>query len=744
MSDQAYGGDHDPYWLSSRGVRAVNFNNNENPPAAYLGKSILYTMDDFNLYFNGQRINGGGGGGGVSGPDSSTDKAIARWDGTDGDRLLDSSVVISDGGVMGELSGITFAESTVNPGGMDTMWMDNDGDLWIGGDRIGGVVGPASSDVGMIPIWNDTNGTVLAQSGCSAFGTVLNSRGLNLDPVLSLFNLTAANNKFDYRVDGIDYSFRIPIGQYNGGSLAAAIQELMTEAGVANVSYSANAFTIATTESAILLFGGIYSLDSVGPVLGFPIADTTNAFTHTGSATRDNDLLWVESSSGHLFHGDVDLEGAAGAATALATTGADVVVNAAAPPTAGKVLIATSATNAEWGNVNSGDFIDFTTAIVGNSDPTKKLKFYVGFASTGTTTTLQTYQTADRTLILPNVDGNLIADVSANTMTNKTFVANSCRFIPDSDPNKQLSFIVGGSSATITYLATNSTANRTLTLPDVTDTLVGKTTTDLLTNKSLSDSTTFIVDSSVNTKRLGFDITGNANSTVTLAVSAGYDYTITLPSGNDTLIGRSSTDTIYNKTLTDASNNIMAKSLKSATTTIDVSAATAPSAGQVLTASSSTAAIWSTPRVQPFGGLYLAGNSGSGVNNITLTTSNTYYPIVTSGTITSLVGGAFDQSTAGRLRYASGSTCTGAVVHWHATVTAPAANCFGKLVASADSSSSTLSGVKIAQSQYSTIGGTIIISSLTAGDTFEIQFSSSSASQTIGVTNYGITVVGML
>jgi len=35
--------------------------------------------------------------------------------------------------------------------------------------------------------------------------------------------------------------------------------------------------------------------------------------------------------------------------------------------------------------------------------------------------------------------------------------------------------------------------------------------------------------------------------------------------------------------------------LKSATTTVDVSAAAAPSAGKVLTATSSTAATWQTP-----------------------------------------------------------------------------------------------------------------------------------------------------
>lgn len=50
-----------------------------------------------------------------------------------------------------------------------------------------------------------------------------------------------------------------------------------------------------------------------------------------------------------------------------------------------------------------------------------------------------------------------------------------------------------------------------------------------------------------------------------------------------------------NKTLTDSTNNVMAKSLKSATTTVDVSASTAPSANQVLTATDSTHATWQTP-----------------------------------------------------------------------------------------------------------------------------------------------------
>lgn len=49
---------------------------------------------------------------------------------------------------------------------------------------------------------------------------------------------------------------------------------------------------------------------------------------------------------------------------------------------------------------------------------------------------------------------------------------------------------------------------------------------------------------------------------------------------------------LTNKTITDSTNNVMAKSLKSATTTVDVSAATAPVTGQVLKATDSTHATW--------------------------------------------------------------------------------------------------------------------------------------------------------
>ena len=68
------------------------------------------------------------------------------------------------------------------------------------------------------------------------------------------------------------------------------------------------------------------------------------------TSPNDGDI-WVTAAGGffaRLNGVSVDLSGAGGAATDLATTGADVNIDAAAPPTVGQILTATSATTATW------------------------------------------------------------------------------------------------------------------------------------------------------------------------------------------------------------------------------------------------------------------------------------------------------------------------------------------------------------------------------------------------------------
>lgn len=59
----------------------------------------------------------GGGGSGVSGPGSSTDNAVVRWDGTAGDTVQNSSVIISDAGVITGATGLT-SSGTINFSGL--------------------------------------------------------------------------------------------------------------------------------------------------------------------------------------------------------------------------------------------------------------------------------------------------------------------------------------------------------------------------------------------------------------------------------------------------------------------------------------------------------------------------------------------------------------------------------------------------------------------------------------------------
>lgn len=99
-------------------------------------------------------------------------------------------------------------------------------------------------------------------------------------------------------------------------------------------------------------------------------------------------------------------------------------------------------------------------------------------------------------------------------------------------------------------------------------------------------------------------ITPGTGIATALAVNVG---TAGAPVVNGGALGTPSSGTLTNCTFPTLNQNTSgyAEALKSATTTVTVSAATAPSSGQVLTATSSTAANWQTPS---------AGGSSTNIN----------------------------------------------------------------------------------------------------------------------------------
>ena len=145
----------------------------------------------------------------------------------------------------------------------------------------------------------------------------------------------------------------------------------------------------------------------------------------------------------------------------------------------------------------------------------------------------------------------LVARSSVDVLQNKRLDDASSVFINNADITKRLAFsLTGVNNNTTTTIAVGG-VNNTLTMPSSTDTIVARSTADTLTNKSLSDSTTLIVGSVDATKIAKFTLAGATTGTATtFTVSQTADRAITFPDATDTLVGRATTDTLTNKTLT--------------------------------------------------------------------------------------------------------------------------------------------------------------------------------------------------
>ena len=234
------------------------------------------------------------------------------------------------------------------------------------------------------------------------------------------------------------------------------------------------------------------------------------------------------------------------------------------------------------------------------------------------TTLVFTDPTADRTYTFGDINGDVVLDVATQTLTNKTLTSPTINagtmsgaFTGTMTMNgvvlagaSPLVFEGASDDAYETTLAlVDPTADRTLSLPNATDTLIGKATTDTLTNKSfdlggsgnsltgtisefnsaLQSASFATLDNSETLTNKTFtsptinggtfsgsftgtmDITGtvlsgasplvfegasdDAYETTWAFVDPTADRTITVPNATDTLIGKATTDTLTNKTI---------------------------------------------------------------------------------------------------------------------------------------------------------------------------------------------------
>ena len=243
------------------------------------------------------------------------------------------------------------------------------------------------------------------------------------------------------------------------------------------------------------------------------------------------------------------------------------------------------------------------------------------------TTLTVTDPTADRTITFPDASGTVVTTTASQTLTNKTLTSPTINagtfsgtFTGTMDAT---SLVLSGASPLVfegasadahetTLGIVDPTADRTVSLPNATDTLVGKATTDTFTNKTIdldsntvtgslaefnsalqSDSFVSLTGSETLTNKTltsptinggtfsgSFtgtqDLTGlvmsgasplvfegataDAHETTLAFTDPTADRTITFFNATDTLVGRATTDTLTNKSI-DLENNTLTGSL---------------------------------------------------------------------------------------------------------------------------------------------------------------------------------------
>ncbi len=166
-------------------------------------------------------------------------------------------------------------------------------------------------------------------------------------------------------------------------------------------------------------------------------------------------------------------------------------------------------------------------------------------AATDTLAGLAATQTfTNKTLTTPTITTPVIN--AGAQLKNGSTSAGFLEFFEDSDNGTNKATLIGPAS----------TADVTITLPAATDTLVGKATTDTLTNKSLTAPTLTGSASAAGSILFKEDTDNGTNAVTLIGPASTADVTVTLPAATDTLVGKATTDTLTNKTINGPDNTL--------------------------------------------------------------------------------------------------------------------------------------------------------------------------------------------
>ena len=182
-------------------------------------------------------------------------------------------------------------------------------------------------------------------------------------------------------------------------------------------------------------------------------------------------------------------------------------------------------------NTLTGTLSEFNSALQSES--------FVGLAATQTLT--------NKTLTSPTINTPTIATPSISAPTLTGIVTATGAVFAGGSP-----LVFEGATANdfeTTFAITDPTADRTITFQDATGTVAYLTD---ITGGGASEFSTVVVNTSV----IFEGSTDDSNETTLVASDPDADRTLTLPNATDTLVGKATTDTLTNKTITASSNSV--------------------------------------------------------------------------------------------------------------------------------------------------------------------------------------------
>lgn len=270
---------------------------------------------------------------------------------------------------------------------------------------------------------------------------------------------------------------------------------------------------------------------------------------------------------------------------------------------------------------------------------------YVGF--TGPTSSVKTFT-------LPNASDTIATLAAIQTFSAaKTF--------------NSATLLLAGSSSGTTTLNASAAASGTLTLPAATDTLVGRATTDTLTNKTLTSPTLTTPSLGVATATSINKVTITAPATsATLTIPDGVTLTGPASSGTVMTLGNSETVTGAKAFTTDrlrvngstSGQTIIQASAIAGTTTVTVPAATDTLVGKATTDTLTNKTFDTAGTGNSFSINGLAATANTGTGSVVRATSPTLVtPTLGAAVATSINGNIFTTGT-GTLTFGAGKTLT--------------------------------------------------------------------------------------